>query len=274
MRGILACGGALAGIAVAVLAGCRSSPATREPQGFAPVSLFPLPDHQRGWAEDLEPSENRFALNLTGIHGVDAERAFVFGNIRVGGHVMRSVMLRTANGGLTWDEVLPPYDQSEVVEVDFVGCTGFALVGWVEEGPGDLTLLGTQDCGERWELLSELPKSHWSGWPLAMEFQDPFNGAVTLEYTDDEAGRGVLRTQDGGRTWTEVKVKAPKGEEKKGLERSSRTRDGFEWRLDEARTQDVVKKRAGPKAPWTDAAVLPVRLRYTKGMLAPAQGEP
>src|SRR5687768_8427330 len=112
---------------LATIWACRSAPVREDARAFAPVRLAPLTPDQLSWLEDLDARDERVTLNLTGVHAIDAGHAVVFGNVHAGGHTLRSLLLSSADGGLSWQETLAPYRASEVVFAQFLGCTGWAL---------------------------------------------------------------------------------------------------------------------------------------------------
>lgn len=258
---------------VAVLAciGVACAPArTARPQAEAlsPFRLLPLREADAAWAETLAPAENRFGLNLLGITAADARHVFVYGNVLHEGRRLRSFLAVSDDGGVTWRERLPPYEASEVTHAQLVGCVGWALVGWRQEGPGDLTLLGTADCGDEWFTLSELPKSDDSGWPVALEFTDTFNGSITLAYQAPDLERGFLRTHDGGRSWTEAYGRRTEDEPPR-IQRMFTAADGTQWKVDTDERHHVIRSRSSDKELWTAKAVLPAWLHADDGVLAP-----
>lgn len=96
------------------------------------------------------------------------------------------VLLHTKDGGRTWEVQLgDPHSATR----------GFGYLHFIDERHGWVTqwgtgLLRTTD-GENWEPMGEFPALQ------AYAFTSPTNG-VSLD------GDQILRTQDGGRTWTQV----------------------------------------------------------------------
>lgn len=241
---------------------------TREAAGeLSLMRLLPVREADLGWSGELEPGENRFGLNLLGIFA-EGENVFLSGGLVFGGRPYRSTVLTSHDSGVTWRETLAPYENSEITQVQFVGCTGWAIAGWKQDGPGDLILLGSGDCGKEWFTLSELPKTDPSGWPVALEFEDTFNGVITLAYQAPDLERGYLRTGDGGRTWQETLARARADE-------PGRTRweftsgSGEGWKLESQRGHYVVSRRPNAQTPWRVAAVLPGWLRVEDGEFRP-----
>ena len=131
---------------------------------------------------------------------------YLFGRLGTPAHSLRALLLRSTNGGAHWTEVLPEVEHSEVLFVDFIGCEGRALVGWTTEGPGEVSLYASPDCGVTWKRRSTLPKSVWSEWPEHMAWQSGRRGTVWLRDVNEEGALPrVLTTRDGGRTWRALK---------------------------------------------------------------------
>ena len=88
-------------------------------------------------------------LHVSGLAAPAHEKAglYLFGKLSVPSHPLRALLLRSTDGGARWTEVLPEVEHSEVLFVEFEGCQGRALVGWSTEGPGELKLLASSDCG-------------------------------------------------------------------------------------------------------------------------------
>jgi hypothetical protein len=119
----------------------------------------------------VEP-EDTAGLDVAGL--VVPERAgaglYLFGRLSTAAYSLRALLLRSTGGGVRWTEVLPEKEHSEVLFLEFESCEGRALVGWSTEGPGELTLYASSDCGAVWKPQSTLPKAVWSEWPVAMRY--------------------------------------------------------------------------------------------------------
>ncbi|HEY9284285.1 MAG TPA: YCF48-related protein, partial [Pyrinomonadaceae bacterium] len=117
------------------------------------------------------------------------KRGWIVGSVSRGDRVLDSLLLRTDDGGTTWQRVRAPV-KVELLHLDFRG----ERRGWIVGDRG--TILHTADGGETWR-------------------QQRANTTATLyhvEFEDDETGWAVgerstiLRTTDGGATWLAVEV--------------------------------------------------------------------
>jgi len=147
--------------------------------------------------------EGQCPLTLS-VNGLQHERSgivLLFGDLSAAQGSYRSTMLRSVNGGTTWEEVMSPALASSVVAISFADSeTGFALVGWVVEGPGELWVHRTPDAGETWLLVAEISKPHTLDLPTRLECATPLRCTVMLECGLSRR-RHLLATLDGGRTW-------------------------------------------------------------------------
>lgn len=125
-------------------------------------------------------------------------------------------VLRTSDGGTTWQEVTPPqpYDPAESQGLQATAWFADADMAWVIYAERNLALLNaepivwrTTDGGQTWEASTPLvAQEAESFWPSAFSFADAQNGWLMVH-----AGAGmnhdyvfVYRTEDGGATWAEV----------------------------------------------------------------------
>ncbi|MDC0714360.1 hypothetical protein POL68_38250 [Stigmatella sp. ncwal1] len=173
-------------------------------------------------AGESEPDDT-VSLHISGLAVPERAAAgiYLLGKLVAPGHSLRALLLRSTDGGAHWAEVLPPVDNSEVLFVHFSGCQGRALVGWTTEGPGELSLFASADCGATWKWRSKLPKAIWSEWPEQMAWKDGQHGTVWLSDTNaEQPPLRALTTRNGGRSWSSAKqppLLAARGEEARPL---------------------------------------------------------
>lgn len=134
----------------------------------------------------------------------------LFANKNLGWITVGPVILRTIDGGKTWDETIPP-SQGKVAGLSFVDTQH----GWVAKSRGEegsivqvlnhdklsseSFILSTSDGGANWqELFHVKSKTDHSAWVLNIFFVDLLRGWAV--------GRNglLLRTTDGGKTWTRL----------------------------------------------------------------------
>jgi hypothetical protein len=169
-----------------------------------------------GWMSE-QADEGGVDLDVSGLSAIDKDVAFLFGGVRVPAGTIRSVLLRTADGGKTWREVMPPVLGSELTHVAFTDeLHGWALALWTVEGPGTMLLFGSMDGGRTWRQLTEIQRSAChavpDGWPLTMTFLDASKGEIAVAYAGESASiedsSRVIETHvsdDGGSTWNMVR---------------------------------------------------------------------
>jgi photosystem II stability/assembly factor-like uncharacterized protein len=227
----------------------------------APLSL------RAGAAEPDEEVE----LHLSGIAAPAKAEAglYLMGTLVVPSHPLRALLLRSTDGGAHWTEVLPEMENSEVLYVHFTGCQGRALVGWTTEGPGELTLFASSDCGASWKRRSKLPKAVWSEWPEQMVWKDGQQGTVWLVDTNEEnAPPRAIITRDGGRTWSPLKQPPPVPARQPELEARGPSGELWKLTLDEQTTR---VERQEPGGTVEVRAVLPKSWRRQGNKLVPGR---
>jgi len=194
-----------------ILSACK--PAAVEPS--APVVRFQTDSFNLdgiGWMSE-QADEDGVDLDVNGLCAIDKDVAFLFGGVRVSAGTLRSVLLRTADGGNTWSEVMPPVLGSALTHVTFADeLHGWALAVWTVEGAGTMLLFGSTDGGRTWRELTEIQRSPGyavpDGWPLSMTFLDASKGEIAIAYEGEsesiEDSSSVIETlvsDDGGSTW-------------------------------------------------------------------------
>lgn len=126
-------------------------------------------------------------------------------------------IIKTTDGGLTWMAIDMSAHASILIDTFFTD----ASHGWVVGGKANATtpptrdslkpvVLETNDGGATWNdrlagMEAEFPFGEW-GWKI--QFLNDKLGFVSLE--NFTAG-AILKTTDGGRTWTRIKINDPQG---------------------------------------------------------------
>lgn len=115
-----------------------------------------------------------------------------------------AVFIKTVDGGATWtSRSLLPHLHT-VIDLHFFDENRGLAVGGT--GPyGDTTrprVIETTDGGETWTVRHTVEVSPGWGWKLS--FPTPEVGFVSVEKYDGGPDSIILKTVDGGRTWTEI----------------------------------------------------------------------
>lgn len=224
------------------------------------------------WASEHE-AEKGLQLSAPGykIYPLDKRTIFFFGALRTPAVSIRSFLLRSADGGKTWRDVMSPIYGSQVWDVFFLNNrSGWALTLWTTEGPGDVRLYNSNDGGMRWRKVSEVPKRDHTGIPGALKFVDEKNGEIEMLYENVIA---VLRTKDGGRTWIEHHT-IPLDEREKRIRETELSgqdtvqgKDGSQWQLQERNEQIRILWRGPVNEDWKELCAIPMNYRYSKGQV-------
>ena len=150
-------------------------------------------DGGQSWTStDLSP----LLTGAVDLHFFDADTGLVVGGRGVGPgpeeqRSSRTVILRTTDGGRTWEERYVGSARGEWAwKISFPGPD----VGYVStQGPANSgTVLKTEDGGRTWRALTVADSAAFSGIGFSSE---------TLGWV---AGSAVYQTEDGGETWQEV----------------------------------------------------------------------
>ena len=113
-----------------------------------------------------------------------------------------STVLRTTDGGLTWQKLNVTEETLDFRDIDAIGAqTAYALS--IGNGPAS-RIYKTTDAGKTWNLQfkNEDPKAFLD----AMSFWDANHGIVFGDSVDKQFY--ILTTADGGRTWSRVPGRA------------------------------------------------------------------
>lgn len=265
-------------VSLAILIGCSTH--SKPPQ----MQFLDFRTEQALLYADAEKAGEGVDLSVS-IYGLDKNIALLLGSLQTSAVSIRSLLLRSEDGGRSWREVMTPATGSDVIRLFFLNKqTGWALLGQTSEGPGQLYLYKTRDSGKSWKKVSRIPKRHYTGWPKGFGFIDERNGRIEMLY-DGAAptdGFAVMSTSDGGISWQETRSLSL-DEYRENYERESEepsadyvtARDGTQWKLQEQPNGQVsILRRRRPGGKWSIASTLPSHFGYSDGqVILPAGSE-
>ena len=212
---------------------------------------------------------------------IDKDTIFLYGDLRTAAASIGTFILRSDDAGRSWTETMSPVEGSTVDGIVFSGRqSGWALVMWTIEGPGDVSLYRSRDGGKSWKKVSEIPKRHHWGWPNGFTFSDDRNGTVGMFYGDaagpEIEGLWVLKTADGGRTWRGTR-KLSGAEYEKQRPQSSETevpspdifsaQDGSQWKVEEKGELMQILRRLPADQFWKVICTTPAYFEVSAGKL-------
>ncbi len=156
--------------------------------------------------------EDGLEFNIQGIYAINADIAFIFGGLsNLPGTNIRSLILRSEDGGKHWKEVMAPISSNEITHVVFIGDgEGWAISTWTVEGLLGTRLWHTTDYGETWQ-----ESKGSSPFPLANPPVDSIDGIRIFDnkhmqvkslyyWANPYADRYmILDSYDGGINWNE-----------------------------------------------------------------------
>ena len=162
--------------------------------------IFKTTDGGGHWVEQFKNTDPKAFLDAMTFR--DVNRGFAFSDSVDG----RFVILRTSNGGATWEripaEALPPALDGEGA---FAGSgTNIAISGdrvWI--GTTASRMLRSSDGGRTWTVTQTPMATGEATGIFSVAFRDAMHGvAVGGNYSKErEASDNLVYTSDGGRTW-------------------------------------------------------------------------
>jgi len=265
-------------VSLVILIGCSTQ--SKSPQ----MQFLDFRTEQALLYADAEKADEGVYLSVS-IYGFDKNLAFLLGSLKTPAVSIRSLLLRSEDGGRSWMEVMEPVTGSDVIRLFFLSKqTGWALLGETSEGPGQLYIYKTKDSGKSWKKVSRIPKRHYTGWPKGFGFIDERNGRMEMLY-DGAAptdGFAVMSTSDGGITWQETRSLSL-DEYRDNYEEESEepstdyvtARDGSQWKLQEQPNRQIsVLRRRHSGGEWDTVSTLPSHFRYSDGrVILPADSK-
>jgi len=106
----------------------------------------------------------------------------------------------TKDAGKRWEEKIAPISDGESAPISFLDDNrGFLLsLGGPAAGAMEKHLYGTEDSGNHWHLLADLPIS--GCYPTGVVFRTKADGWITATYHGGDSAP-LYRSGDGGKTW-------------------------------------------------------------------------
>ena len=197
------------------------------PQGYPAslTSVFRSADGGRTWRTALSAVSWKARWGAGGFVGVDispidGETAWILASMLPGAGSAPKELLRTTNGGRTWDVVatqqaLPSAaGTDQPVYIDFTSMNAGWLAASSETIPTSGPLFHTDDGGESWAPVS-LPVAAGTANAIGEQvdqlfFRDALHGMVVISYASSNTTSTVCySTQNGGSTWTQSACTVP-----------------------------------------------------------------
>jgi hypothetical protein len=215
-------------------------------------------------------AEYGLSLDLLGIYGLSKDVVFLFGGLVAGPVTLRSVLLRSNDGGQHWYEVMRPEAGSEIIEILFMeNGNGWALVLWTIEGPGPAHLYYTDDYGESWRKLSDIPLDCCGphSYPVGLQYKDNLNGSLRIFDPNNEECC-YYETADTGMTWKKTGECSTIDPCRSNKPVEFVAKDGSEWRI-ESRSDSAIEinRRLSPADAWIAVSSIPIQFKYIDGKI-------
>ena len=156
---------------------------------------------------------DELSLWLTAIHGQTARTAFLIGSYQLGQATYRSALLRTTDGGGTWQEVHHGISEATLFGMDFVDSKRGFIYGQLTTGdPQPPFFLRSDDGGVSWARVGQIEAE---GAPAihAFGFTNAQHGHIKLLFhavgsTPEKPHRNAVHeTSDAGETWVQTESK-------------------------------------------------------------------
>ncbi len=214
------------------------------------------------WA-GMTCSENEPCPIFLELSSVSSEggKIFVAGDIHSAQTTLYSLLLRSEDGGGSWQE---PVGRSRGDVLDHIQFQNYET-GWVSGQrviplPGDPFFLITHDGGRNWRKVPVLPEGS-PGMIQKFRFDSDTNGKMVLDRGkggDGEPQFQLFQTKDGAETWTPEQASADL------LKNGPVPEESTLWRLtaDQGGKKLYVEHRGADK--WTIAATFTIQIAECK----------
>jgi photosystem II stability/assembly factor-like uncharacterized protein len=124
-------------------------------------------------------------------------------------------ILRTADGGLHWDDVTPRAARAGTWITFFLDAKNAWLASSLQPGSGSpdfsVAIYRTTDGGRSWQHAGDAAPDR--GWPASLDFVDQAHGWLFMRLGSAAGSEGVAlyETANGGTTWTKASEADPSG---------------------------------------------------------------
>jgi hypothetical protein len=209
------------------------------------------------------------SIFLPRIYAIDKNTVFVFFAIEGYDSGYRTLILRSEDGGISWQEVMTPLLRSAIFHINFINNkVGWALAITGTEGPGDFTLYKSFDGGKSWGKVTIIQNRSMEG-TIGMSFTNELKGEIILGRSAITPKSIVLRTSDGGLNWSEAESLSTTDYD--ALDDSlSKGLDGSEWKLNVSNNDHLIdiSRRLPLNTNWSDVSILPEVYKIVNGCIS------
>ena len=194
-------------------------------------------DQGASWKVDILESIEPSLIAQLSVDFVDNEHGWVVARIMSGSNFNFGDLIRTRDGGQTWDRVVVPSGNP----VHFASPD----LGWTVKGPADNQLFVTRDGGSSWENVDVVPPDIVSGYVIyyTPTFVNAREGIVPIVLNDlPQTVVQFHRTSNGGLSWGLV--------ESVPLDRELRPGTGFALSVIDSEHWILDAPDSFPNPPW------------------------
>ncbi len=159
--------------------------------------LYQTTDGGNSWTP-VTTIEGPMPTGICGIFAVDEQVVYAVGRVRGPCHI-----LKTTNGGASWKSTPFPIPTSLIDCHFFSADTGIIVgkVGANNDIDERYVVFYTTSGGDVWEVVHTTTTFHSTCWKIS--FPSRKTGYISLQAWEDMDSIPVLKTTDGGVTWTE-----------------------------------------------------------------------
>lgn len=172
----------------------------------SPVKLYETVDGGSTMTDITSRIQPAISPGICGIWVVDEQVIYA-----VGQYSGPASLIKTTDGGQSWQSMsLSPHINTAIDVYFFDDQRGLVLGGFGSVSSGNIVprIIGTEDGGATWTIL-HTADSIESAWAWKFSFPTPQVGFASIEFhynIPPPTDGYVLKTTDGGQTWTEMLV--------------------------------------------------------------------